>query len=111
MTRLRLPFVNEFRDRHGKVRRYYRRPGCKAVPLPGLPGSAEFMAAYQAALTGVTVPPRLIGEARTVAGTVQAIVAAYLDCSPRLDFTIQGPRRRNAAHTAKYPRKFPRGTR
>jgi integrase len=82
MTRLRLPFVNEFRDRHGKVRRYYRRPGCKAVPLPGLPGSAEFMSTYQAALTGVTVPPRVIGKAQTVAGAVQAIVAAYLDCSP-----------------------------
>jgi integrase len=82
MTRLRLQFVNEFRDRHGKVRRYLRRPGCKAVPLPGLPGSAEFMAAYQAALTGVTALPKLIGEARTVAGTVQALVAAYLDYSP-----------------------------
>lgn len=82
MARLRLQFVNEFRDRHGKVRRYFRRPGCKAVPLPGLPGSAEFMAAYEAALTGGTAPPKLIGEARTIAGTVQAHVAAYLDCSP-----------------------------
>jgi integrase len=81
MTRIRLHFVNEFRDRHGKIRRYLRRPGCNAVPLPGLPGSAEFMAAYQAALTGVTAPPKVIGEARTLAGTVQAIVAAYLDCS------------------------------
>ena len=50
--------------------------------MPGLPGSAEFMAAYQAALTGLTATPTLIGEARTVAGTVQALVAAYLDCSP-----------------------------
>ncbi len=40
------------------------------------------MAAYQAALTGLTATPTLIGEARTVAGTVQALVAAYLDCSP-----------------------------
>jgi integrase len=77
-----LQFVNEFRDRHGKVRRYLRRPSCKAVPLPGLPGSAEFMAAYQAALAGMTAPQKQIGEARTVAGTVQALVAAYLDCSP-----------------------------
>ena len=81
MARLRLQYVNSFRDRHGKVRCYYRRPGCKALPLPGLPGSAEFMATYQAALTGLT-SARLIGEARTVAGAVQAIVAAYLDCSP-----------------------------
>jgi integrase len=81
MTRIRLQFVNAFRDRHGKVRRYWRRPGCKAVPLPGLPGSAEFMAAYQAALTGMTAPQKQIGAARTVAGTVHALVADYLDCS------------------------------
>ena len=81
MTRIRLPFVNEFCDRHGKLRRYLRRPGCRAVPLPGLPGSTEFMAAYQTALAGVTKPTTLLGEMRTVAGTVQSIVAAYLDCS------------------------------
>ena len=42
--------VYAFRDRDGRVRRYFRRPGYKSVSLPGLPGSAEFMAAYQAAL-------------------------------------------------------------
>jgi len=81
MAQLRLQYVNSFRDRHGKARRYFRRPGRKALPLPGLPGSPEFMAAYQAALTGLTAPQKQIGEARTVAGTVQALVAAYLDCS------------------------------
>jgi len=81
MTRIRLQFVNEFRDRHGKVRRYLRGPGCKAVPLPGLPGSTEFMAAYQAALTGIPAPQKQIGEAQTIAGTMRALVAAYLDCS------------------------------
>ena len=83
MTRIRLPYVNEFRDRHGKIRRYLRQPGCKSVPLPGLAGSAEFMAAYQAALSGGTAAPhKQIGETRTIAGTVQALVAAYLDYSP-----------------------------
>jgi hypothetical protein len=82
MTRLRLQFIHEFRDRHGKIRRYFRRPGCKAIPLPGLPGSSEFMTAYHAALGGMAVPQKQIGTARTIAGTVQALVAAYLDCSP-----------------------------
>lgn len=82
MTKLKLKHVNEFRDRHGRVRRYFRRPGCKSVSLPGLPGSAEFMAAYQAALTGTAQSPKQIGETRTIAGTLNAIVAAYLDCSP-----------------------------
>jgi hypothetical protein len=50
MTRIKLDYIHEFIDRHGKVRRYVRRPGRKRVPLPGLPGSEEFMAAYQLAL-------------------------------------------------------------
>jgi integrase len=82
MTKIRLQYVNAFRDRHGKLRRYFRRPGCKAVPLPGLPGSTEFMDAYQAALSGTTAPAPLIGASRTVANTVQWLVAKYLDCSP-----------------------------
>src|SRR5262245_15445903 len=52
MTKIRLPYIHEFRDRHGKVRRYARPPGRKQTPLPGAPGSAEFMEAYQAALAG-----------------------------------------------------------
>jgi len=57
MTRLKLRYVNEYRDRHGKIRRYFRRKGRRSIPLPGLPGSIEFMAAYQAAL-GIVSPPR-----------------------------------------------------
>jgi site-specific recombinase XerD len=82
MTLIRLLYIHAFRDRHGRVRHYFRRPGCKAVPLPGQPGSDEFMAAYKAALAGLTAPQQQIGEARTIPGTLQALVAAYLDCSP-----------------------------
>jgi hypothetical protein len=35
-----------------KPRWYFRRRGCKRIPLPGVPGSAEFMQAYEAALSG-----------------------------------------------------------
>jgi len=46
MTLLRLKHVNKFFDRHGKLRHYFRRRGMrKGIPLPGLPGSEEFMAA------------------------------------------------------------------
>ena len=38
-------YVQQFLDRHGKARFYYRRPGFKLVPLPGLPWSPAFMAA------------------------------------------------------------------
>jgi hypothetical protein len=57
MTRIKLRYVNEFVDQDGKVRRYFRRAGSRAIPLPGLPGSIEFMAAYQAALAIVSPPP------------------------------------------------------
>jgi integrase len=73
-------YVKVYRDRHGKLRRYFRRPGFKSVPLPGLPGSAEFMGAYQAAVEGGELRVS-VGASRTVAGTVNALVVAYLDCS------------------------------
>jgi integrase len=79
MTRIRLDYVHEFLDRHGRVRRYFRRSGFNQVPLPGLPGSVEFMAAYQAALSGDTVRPIEIGAGRAKAGTVAALTAAYLN--------------------------------
>jgi integrase len=82
MARMHLRFVNEFLDRHGKIRRYFRRPGCKAIPLSGVPGSAEFMADYQAALTGGLTPQKRIGEDHAAPGTVHALVSGYLDCSP-----------------------------
>lgn len=47
-----LPYVHRFKDRHGRIRHYFRRPGFKQVALPGEPGSAEFMSAYQVAIAG-----------------------------------------------------------
>lgn len=76
MTRIRLAYIHEFRDRHGKLRRYFRRPGCKRIALPGLPGSHEFNAAYEAALAG-SPAPKQIGASRTVHGTVSALVVSY----------------------------------
>lgn len=77
MTRLRLRFVNAFRDRNGQIRHYFRRRGCKSAALPGFPGSIEFMEAYQAALAGM--PDRLgdIGADRTSPGTINALVVGY----------------------------------
>ncbi len=77
MTKLTLPYVLRFRDRHGKMRHYFRRRGFKQVALPGLPGSAEFMTAYQTALGGSTSSPVEIGAVRTKPGTVAAAIAGY----------------------------------
>src|SRR5262245_65727801 len=76
MTNLRLRYVHAFVDRHGKARYYFRRHG-RRIPLPGLPGSAEFNRAYELALAG-TPPAADIGATRTVAGSVNAMVVGYL---------------------------------
>jgi integrase len=76
--RIRLKYVNGFANAHRKdarVRYYFRRRGAKAIPLPGLPGSEEFMAAYQAALAGIQ--PAEIGANRTLPGTINSLVVAY----------------------------------
>src|SRR5262245_39343290 len=81
---LRKPdYTRGFIDRHGKPRFYFRRAGFKQVPLPGLPWSPEFMAAYEAAMRGTIAAPGEIGASRTAAGTVDAMVAQYLDCSQK----------------------------
>jgi integrase len=74
MTRITLPYVHRFRDRHGKLRHYFRRPGHKQAALPGLPGSAEFMTAYQAALEGRPSP---IAADRTDPHSISALVASW----------------------------------
>jgi integrase len=87
LTRIRLRYIHEFRDRHGKVRRYVRLPGRKRVALKGVPGTEEFMAAYQAALADA---PRIqTGAARAVAGTVNAAIAAYYGHSAFLGLAPQ----------------------
>jgi integrase len=73
MTSIRLPYVQEYRDRQGKARRYFRRPGYKRVTLPGTPGSPAFMAAYQTALASERPP---IGR-RHGEGTVGDLVVSF----------------------------------
>ena len=77
MTKLLLRYVHAFRDRHGAMRYYMRRRGFKLVPLPGLPGSAEFMQAYQRALDPKTAPRVEIGADKVKPGTIADLVARY----------------------------------
>jgi integrase len=76
MTKIQLRWVQAIRDRKGRPRYYFRRPGFPRSTLPGLPGSAEFMAAYQAALVGDALK-REIGSERTKAGSISALIVAY----------------------------------
>lgn len=65
-------YVQAFVDRQGRGRYYFRRKGSKPIPLPGLPWSASFMSAYEAALNATKLPigkdkliPRSMGELTT----------------------------------------------
>jgi len=74
MTHIKLDYVHEYRDRHGKLRRYVRRPGSRRVALPSLPGSPEFMQVYQDAMTGSPPPAR---ARRHKPGTLGALAAEF----------------------------------
>ena len=65
-------------DQHGKRRVRFRK-GWFSTYLTGTPWSEEFMRQYAAALDGVKAQASDIGSGRTVAGTVNALVKAYLD--------------------------------
>ena len=79
-------YVNGYVDRHGKPRFYFRRGGFKRVALPSLPWSPEFMAAYEAALTG---QDRIeIGAGWTIPGTMRALATSYF-ASPEFRSRLQ----------------------
>lgn len=67
MAKIKLKYVNEYVDRTGKLRRYFRRKGKQLGMLPGEPGSAEFMAAYAAFLAEKPGLPRPVLHADCLA--------------------------------------------
>lgn len=70
------PFVELWRDRHGKVRCYFRKERGPRFALPNTVGSDEFKAAYEAALAGQLAPVRE-RYSRAAAGTLNALVISY----------------------------------
>jgi enterobacteria phage integrase len=72
MTMIKLEYVKEYVDKTGKVRRYLRRKGKPSIPLPGLPGSDEFMTAYRAGLAEIAPPKPRHGD-----GTVGSLVISF----------------------------------
>lgn len=67
-------------DQHGRKRVRFRKAGFSTY-LAGTPWSEDFMRQYATALDGVKMQASNIRAGRTVAGTVNAIVAGYLDYS------------------------------
>src|SRR5690242_17285778 len=76
MPRKLPPFVECWRDRHQKLRVYFRKAKGSRIALPSQIGSAEFNEAYAAALAGQHAPRRERG--RTIQpGTLAALIASY----------------------------------
>lgn len=71
--------VQAFIDRHGKARFYLRRKGHRQIPLPGLPWSPQFMAAYEAGMSNEASPKTVVVANRIKAGTVDALVHSYFN--------------------------------
>ena len=81
MARIDFPFVKTYRDRHGRLRSYFRRGTAKPVALPGPQGSPEWIDAYRSARAMSDAAAPKHGESRTIPGSVDDVVAAYLDIS------------------------------
>lgn len=74
VAKVELPYVQAFKDRHGRLRHYYRRAGFKRVALPGVPGSAEFMAAYAACHERASPPTP---QERVQPRSISALIVEY----------------------------------
>jgi enterobacteria phage integrase len=78
--RTSLPFIERWRDRHGKMRFYFRRDRRKGSPrikLDGVFGSEEFNASYAAALHGTIESDDRPKIERPGNGTLAALIASY----------------------------------
>src|SRR5262249_18539956 len=70
------PYCNRYRDRHGRVRIYFRRKGCPSVALPENINSDEFRHAYaKALLAEPKKEPALAIPSET--GTVSTLISSY----------------------------------
>ncbi len=77
MPRKLPPFVECWRDRHGKLRVYFRRGKGLRLALPAAIGSSDFDAAYRAALSGQLA----LGQenrAQPALGTIEALIISYM---------------------------------
>ena len=76
MVELRLRYLVEDVDRHGNVRLYVRHRGKKKIRIRETFGTPEFLKAYEAALSGITLdadkPARRISN-----GSFVALCQAY----------------------------------
>jgi integrase len=76
MARRRPPFVECWRDRHGRLRVYFRKGKGQRIALPSSIGSDEFNVGYQAALAG-QIEARRDQLKPAHPGTIAALINSY----------------------------------
>lgn len=74
VTEINFPYVKTYRDRHQKVRYYFRRKGSASVALPSDPLSLEWKVAYLAARDGPSTASKPTSAA---ASTANALLAEF----------------------------------
>jgi integrase len=89
MTKLHLRYVQAYRGYH-----YFRRAGMPRIPLPGLVGSPEFMAAYQLALAAAPLP--VGASTRSKPGSISAAIAEYYGSRAFKSFSGATPAQRRS---------------
>jgi integrase len=73
MAVINIPYLKAYKDRHGRMRYYLRRPGHKSAALPD-PSSEEFRVAYNLAMGALNDTPTSLKEPARSTG---ALIAEY----------------------------------
>lgn len=89
MRQITLPYLHDYKDRHGRRRLYVRRYGRK-IALKTPPGTPELLEEYQRALKAITPQAATPAE-----GTWSALIATYLGSAK---FKQLKPRSQNENH-------------
>ena len=93
------PYVHVYRDRHGKERIYFKKPGWPNARLPGPLLSKPFWAAYEKAIKGETqleVEPTFVSR-----NTISALIESYYR-SPNYKNLAESTRRTYRAQFEKF---------
>lgn len=101
------PYLCMDRDRHGNARYYVRRKRHKKVRIRAVPGTADFLAAYEAAIAELGGAPRASSEVdtRPKPGTFRWLCVRYFSSTDfrQLDPSTQTVRRRVLEHICSEP--------
>jgi integrase len=81
MPRKLPPYCECWRDRHGRLRIYFRKAKGQRIPLPVDVASDAFAIAYQAALAGQLEQPSK-RPVRAATGTIGALIISYMQSAP-----------------------------